>query len=153
MGKLQRRLGDDLSLLVRQTAWLNATPKPPAGSRRAKSDAPTLSRREQLKRNRIPPPLPPNPAPHIVDRLVEIGLTEAAGMGAGPLSWAAIVAWQTATGVRLPPWEARLIRRLSLDYVAESHRAEDETCVAPWRAAVSKAEIDSEAARLCAVLG
>ncbi|WP_294302186.1 hypothetical protein [uncultured Sphingomonas sp.] len=135
-------------------AWLNATPKPPAGSRRAKAEAThSISRRDRLKRDRIPPPMPPNPAPHIIDRLIEIGLTEAAGMGAGPLSWATIVAWQQATGIRLPPWEARLIRRLSVDYLAESRRAEDETCPPPWRGTVSQAEIDSEAQRLRDLLG
>lgn len=135
-------------------AWLNATPKPPEGSKRAKAgQGPTISRLEQLKKSKLPVPLPPNPAPHIVDWLVEIGLTEAAGMGAAPISWQAIHAWQVMTGAHIAPWEARLLRRLSVDYLAESRRAESENCPPPWRAPVSPQERDLEVRRLQMVLG
>ena len=76
------------------------------------SPAPLLSRIEKMKRDKIVPPMPHNPAPHITDRLIEIGLTQAAGMGAVPLSWLEINAWCERTAVDLEPWEARLIRRL-----------------------------------------
>jgi hypothetical protein len=97
--------------------------------------------------------MPPNPAPHIIDRLIEIGLTEAAGMGAVPVSWREINAWCERTRVDLLPWEARLIRRLSADYLAMSRKAESETCPPPWRAPVTEQERDSELARLRMVLG
>ncbi|WP_416463188.1 hypothetical protein [Sphingomonas sp. VDB2] len=97
--------------------------------------------------------MPTNPAPHIINRLLEIGLTEAAGMGAAPLSWVAINAWQQATGVRLLPWEARLLRKLSVEYLAESRRAEAETCPPPWRMVVTARERDVEERRLRALLG
>jgi hypothetical protein len=47
-------------------AWLNATPKPPPGSKRAKiaSDKPALTRLEQAKRDGIKPQMPAAPAPH-----------------------------------------------------------------------------------------
>lgn len=135
-------------------AWLNATPKPDERTKRAKAGAvATLSRIEAMKRQKITPPMPPNPAPHIVDRLVEIGLTEAAGMGAGPLAWQSIAAWQQVTGIHLPPWEARLIRRLSVEYLAEGRRAESENCPPPWRAEVTVAEVQTEVDRLRMVLG
>lgn len=136
-------------------AWLGATPKPPEGSKRAKLEANTrrISRLDRLKREKIAPAMPPNPAPHVVNRLVEIGLTEAAGMGVAPLSWREINEWQHSTGVTLPPWEARLIRRLSTEYIAEGRRAEDETCPPPWRAEVTRREIETEEARLRMVLG
>jgi hypothetical protein len=106
-----------------------------------------------MKRDKIAPDMPRNPAPHIIDRLVEMGLTESAGMGAAPLSWREIMAWQEGTGVRLMPWEARLIRSLSVAYLAESRAAESENCAPPWWAGVTQRQIETEQARLEAVLG
>lgn len=106
-----------------------------------------------MKRDKIVPQMPPNPAPHIIQRLLEIGLAEAAGMGTGPVSWQAIDAWANRTGIILSPWEARLIRSLSVAYVAEGRVAESETCPPPWRAEVSEREKEVELARLRAVLG
>jgi hypothetical protein len=108
---------------------------------------------EQMKRDRIAPQMPPNPAPHIFDWLIEIGLTEAAGMGAAPISSRELAAWQDNSGVRLAPWETRLIRRLSKAYLAESRIAEVETCPPPWRAEVTAREREVEEARLRMVLG
>lgn len=136
-------------------AWLGATPKPPPGSKRAKieDEASKISRIDRLKKDGITPPMPPNPAPHILSRLIEIGLTEANGMGASPLSWREIRAWQELTGVELTPWEARLIRHLSTAYLAESRRGESENCPPPWRAEVTEREREVEQARLEMVLG
>lgn len=134
-------------------AWLNAAPKPPEGSRRAKANVATISRAEQYKRDGVTPAMPTNPAPHLVTWLVEIGLTEAAGMGAAPLSWTSLNDWQQATGIVLPPWEARLLRKLSVEYLAESRRAESENCPPPFRAEVTQRERDAEERRLRMVLG
>lgn len=154
MGEFHERLGRDLTLFVRQLAWLNAVPKPDERSRRAKTEKePRDSRIEAMKKRGIAPPMPPNPMPHIVARAIEVGLTEAAGMGAGPISWREIAYWQQNTGVVLPPWEARLLRRLSIEYVAEGRRAESENCSPPWRAEVTRREIETEEARLRMVLG
>ena len=140
---------------MRHLAWLQAVPRPPRGSKRAETFdlATAISRRDQMKRDSINPEMPPSPAPHIIDRLIEIGLSEPAGMGAAPLSWQTIAAWQHDTCVRLAPWEARLLRRLSNDYLAESRRAEDETCPPPWGAPVSEAAIQAELRALDDVLG
>lgn len=135
-------------------AWLHATPKPPEGSKRAQVEqAVKISRLDRMKKDRIVPKMPPNPAPHIIDRLVEIGLTEAAGMSASPLSWREIMEWQRATGHDLPPWELKLLRKLSVEYLAESRRAESENCPPPWRAPVTQREGETEEARLRMVLG
>jgi hypothetical protein len=136
-------------------AWLNATPKPPEGSKRAKAEGQplALSRAEQMKKDGIVPPMPSNPAPYILTRLLEIGLTEAAGMGAGPISWQSITGWQHAFGIRLPRWELRLLRKLSVEYLAEGRRAESENCPAPWRAPVSEREKEVEVDRLRLLLG
>ena len=113
-----------------------------------------VSRIEALRRSGVTaPPMPPNPAPHFTDWLVEIGLTEAAGMSAVPLSWREINEWCARTCIDLLPWEARLMRRLSSDYLTESRRAEAEACPAPWLAPSNEATIAAEVRVLDAVLG
>lgn len=113
-----------------------------------------ISRIDAMRRDGIrKPAMPANPAPHITDRLVEMGLSEAAGMAAVPLTWKEINAWCERTGVDLPPWEARLMRRLSSDYLAESRRAEAETCPPPWLAPASEETMRAELRVLDAVLG
>ncbi len=135
-------------------AFLHAVPKPDERTKRAKTDAPdTRSRFDLLKRDGITPQMPPNPAPHILSRLIEIGLSESNGMGATPLSWREINEWQRAMSIDIPPWECRLIRRLSIEYLAEGRRAESENYPAPWRAEVTQRERDAEEARLMMLLG
>src|SRR3546814_11565511 len=81
-------------------AWLNATPKPDERTKRAKhGTSAQISRAERFKKDGITTQMPPNPATHIIDRLVENGLTEAAGMGAAPLSWQSIGSWSDRTGI------------------------------------------------------
>lgn len=96
--------------------------------------------------------MPPNPAPLFTDRLIELGLTQAAGMGAGPISWSELDAWQRQTRVAIEPWEARLLRRLSTIYLAESRKAESENCPPPWRTHVTAREREIEEAALRSVL-
>jgi hypothetical protein len=137
-------------------AWLHAAPRPDPDSQRGKAAAESkikpVSRLEELRKQKIEPAMPPNPAPHIIDRLLEMGITEGE-MSAKPLSWCEIVAWQQGVWVRLAPWEARLIRRLSAAYVTESRAAESENCPAPWHSGPDQRAIDTEQARLMAVLG
>lgn len=97
--------------------------------------------------------MPPLPLPHIIERWTEIGMTGSNGMSATPLPWAEIAAWQANTGVRLSPWEARLMRALSIAYVHQSRISEDETCPSPWRGEVTEAEKAAEISILDAVLG
>lgn len=106
-----------------------------------------------MKKDGIPIRMPPNPLPHFVAWFVEIGISESKGMGASPLSWREINEWQRATGVELSPWEAKLIRRLSTEYLAEGRKAESENHPAPWRAEVTKREREIEQQRLVRVLG
>ncbi len=155
MGKLQRRLEGGLTLWVRQLAWYHTAPKPDPRSKRGKGDAPVAlpTRIEQLKRRKIDPQMPPNPAPHVTDRLIEIGLTEAAGMGAVPLSWREIKAWRESVGLTIEPWEMRLLRRLSAAYLAETRRAESELCPPPWRTQPTAREREIELAELQRLLG
>lgn len=77
-------------------------------------------------------PLPPNPAEYLTRWLFEIGPAVPAGMGQAPLGWRDIAAWQEIVGVKLLVWEARLLRRLSRDFVNASHDARKADCPAPW---------------------
>jgi hypothetical protein len=115
--------------------------------------APALSRMAEMKAKKIPVQMPPSPAYHLVEHFIEMGMSEAAGMGMVPLSWREINAWCDRTRVDLAPWEARLIRKLSTEYLAESRRAESENCPPPWRAEVTQRELDVEQARLELLLG
>jgi hypothetical protein len=136
-------------------AWLHATPKPDERSRRAKlaNQPPSISRREQMRRDKITPQMPPNPAPHVIERFIEMGMTESNGMSASPLSWREITAWCERTCINLPPWESRLMRTLSTEYLAEGRRAEVEHCPAPWRGEITQRERDLAEARLDRLLG
>lgn len=70
---------------------------------------------------------------YLLGYLWELGPTMAAGMGAGPITHEEMRAWQSNTGIALQPWEARMLRRLSIDYLAQSHKAEKADCPAPWQ--------------------
>lgn len=136
-------------------AWLHAVPKPPEGSRRAQTagQARRLSRLDQMKKDGIEPRMPPNPLPHLINWLIEIGITESTGTGPKPLSWREIRAWQSNVHVRLAPWEARLLRHLSVAYIAQGRKAESENCPAPWHTEVTQREREIEEEVLRAVLG
>lgn len=136
-------------------AWLHAVPRPPADHPRAKTfdAAKALSRHAEQKKLGVDPPLPPCPLPHVIGWFTEIGLTGSNGMGAVPLSWSEIAAWQVNTRVVLSPWEARLIRALSSAYVTESRLAEQETHPPPWCGEVTEAGKAAEIAILDDVLG
>lgn len=69
---------------------------------------------------------------YLVEYLFELGPTMAAGMGAGPLMPSELHAAQQLLGIQFQPGEARLLLRLSRDYLAESHRATEYNCEPPW---------------------
>lgn len=79
-------------------------------------------------------------------------MIQGGGMAAAPLEWSEIADWQCATGLILTTWEARTIRAMSIAYIGESRKAEDENCPPPWNHGVLPGERDSEESRLLAVL-
>lgn len=85
--------------------------------------------------------------------LTDIGMVGSGGMGPAPLSWTEIAAWQRCVGIRLPSWQSRLMRSLSVAYIAEKTAAEIEGASAPWRHEVSQRERDADEAALYALLG
>ncbi len=68
----------------------------------------------------LTPDFPPIRTPWVIDWLMEVGPTDPGAMGAVPISWATIGQWQHCMGLDLPPWLVRLLRRLSVEFVAEA---------------------------------
>ncbi len=77
--------------------------------------------------------MPPCDAEYLASYLFEVGPTSPAGVGEGPISHGEIAAWMANTGIRLNPWEARTLRRLSIDYLNESGKATTRGHPAPWQ--------------------
>lgn len=63
---------------------------------------------------------------------MEAGPSSKGGMGPTQLSWADLAAWEHGTGIELQPWESRLLRLLSLEYIKEGNRAEAHDALPPW---------------------
>lgn len=85
------------------------------------------------------PELPPvDGGVHVLAVLLEVGPTMAAGMGEGPVTHEELRAWQANTGVVLTPWEVRVVRRLSQEYLTQSHQAVRRDAPPPWNGGEAK---------------
>ena len=78
------------------------------------------------------PVYPPNPAPYLTDWLYQIGPTTAGPMGESPMSLRHIASDLVVLGVAVLPWEANILRRLSIAHAAERQRARKRDCIAPY---------------------
>ena len=120
---------------MRQVAWLHARPKSAGGKPGA------TSRLQRLTERGDAPDLPdPGPAGYLAGWLFEAGPVSAAGMGPAPLSWPDLQAWAQATATPLRPWEARLLRQASGEYLSELQAAEAPDRPAPWTQTLPTAE-------------
>lgn len=154
MGKVQARICRALTLYVRQLAWLYAVPQPPKGTKQAEKGEPnTLSRFDQMRRGNVTPQMPPCPMPHFIEWFTDIGMVESGGMGPAPLSWREISEWQANMAVTLEPWEAKLLRELSVAYLSQKGNSECTLDPPPWTAGVTQSEREADEAAIDAVLG
>lgn len=137
---------------MRQLAWLNAVPERPG---RRISGEQRVSRLEALRAEDKLPDLPGTDAFYLVQYLLDLGPTVASGMGAAPVGYVEIDAWQRALGIELAPWEAQTLRALSVEYLAMSHRASAHDCAAPYveGSLISAARRREVANKLDALLG
>ena len=137
---------------MRQSAWLNAVVEKP---KHDSSDSPRLSRLAVSKKMRgddFAPDMPPvEGAAYLLGYLFELGPTVTAGGYPGPIEWPHIDAWCNRIGIDLQPWESRMLRRLSHDYLAETYRAEKFGAQAPWRPDGAKPEVTATQASLRAL--
>lgn len=141
MGGFYERLGEELSLYVRQIAWLNAVPKDDKKRNVANATEPD-SRLNKMRAAGIEPVTPEIPAPYLLEYLFEVGPTVSTGMGPAIIGWRDLQAWQEMVGIDLEPWEARMLRKLSSAYLSQSLKSEKPDCPAPY---VSQQQIDREA--------
>lgn len=120
---------------MRALAWWHAIPQPPPS--RAKGAPKALpdhrSRLQRLK-DGVEPDLPAldRELAFLVNYLFDAGPTSAAGQRGAPLTWADLQAWQESVGITLPPWQLRLLRRLSGEYLSESLTADAWDAPPPW---------------------
>lgn len=121
MGKFHQGLIEEISLHVKQLAWLHAYPKDKKGERAKKS---RLENSRDMGADIL---LPPCPAPYLVEWLFEIGPG-----GDEPIGYRDFAAWQELSGVELLPWEARALRRASQEYLSMAHRASEPDCPPPY---------------------
>jgi hypothetical protein len=84
----------------------------------------------------------------LVEYLFEAGPVSAVGMGPVTLTWVDLEAWQRATGVSLHPWQARLLRQLSSEYLAESSIADAHDAPPPWDREPDRAKVANHIKRL-----
>lgn len=97
--------------------------------------------------------MPDNPEPIIIERLMEIGPVEADSMGTKPITWGSITEYAVRMGIDIPPWQSKLLRRLSTEYLAQTRAAEERHCPAPWHKPVSQEEREADERMLRLALG
>lgn len=128
MGKFYEGLADQLILFVRHIAWLNTGPV----KQTKKGQERLPARRDQLKADRVESEEPPCDAPHLIEYLFDAGPVEVSGGQPAALSSTELEHWQAGSGIPLAPWEFRLLRRLSREYLAQCIASEDPSEPAPY---------------------
>ncbi len=78
------------------------------------------------------PNLPPLSCGYLAAVFFADGPALSSGMGQFPLTHLELEAMQRNTGIELDAWEARTLRRLSSEWLAESHAAEAHDRPAPY---------------------
>lgn len=83
---------------------------------------------------------------YLVHYLFEAGPTMPGGMGPAPLTFVELESWQRQAAIDLDPWEVRLVRRLSVEYCAESQAASKPDAPPPFKSSdvrrLQQAKID-----------
>lgn len=90
------------------------------------------SRIAALREKGRDPKLPEAPLPYLMDLLFEVGPAQGGGFGPLPITHQELLAWQVNMRRFLQPWEVSMLRRLSVEWIAEAHRAEAHDASAPW---------------------
>lgn len=84
------------------------------------------------KKHGVPLAMPECGAAHLLVYLFEIGPVLQGGMGDAPITHTELQAWMENTGIELTAWEARIVKRLSLEYLSEQQRATAPDAPCPW---------------------
>ena len=110
---------------VRRVAYLNTLVQ---WARQSKTPQPQTSRLELSRKMHgegYHPEMPEVRMPHIIQYMFEM-------IGSDTITQTEMRNWQENMGIALSPWEARTIRNLSGEYVAERIRAADPHCIEPF---------------------
>jgi len=124
-------LYDHLDQYVQMLAWWHAIPDPPKG-------VPASIRRQSRMELRLEAggevglPEIPDELVQFIHLLFEAGPSTLVGENMMPVSWADLDHYQSCIGVRLPPWQLRLLRRLSVAYVKQLREAREPDAPPPW---------------------
>lgn len=128
-----------MSLYVRHSAWLGAAPDKDESD---KSKAPSKTRvqrlREQAKDEEFEPDMPDiGNTGYLLAHLWRAGPT----LGDSSVTHTELGYYQHNMGICLSPWECETLRRLSIEYLNESHRATKRDCEAPFKESTDAARL------------
>jgi len=112
---------DAAAEFLRYEAWLSAKPE--------KTET---TRREQYKDTVFVGAEPKPYAQWLLNVMYEVGLYSPAANGMAPITWGEIKHWQEITGHW--PWLAKVVKRLSSEYVNEYYAASDVNRPSPLQA-------------------
>lgn len=124
---------------MRALAWWQSVPAPPESEKTDPKKAPKPRKsRQQALGDDVQPDMPEiePETRYLLDTFMEAGPVSVGASGPTTLTWADIAAWSSGTSIELEPWEARLVRRLSSEYLSEARRAEAHDALPPWVEAV-----------------
>lgn len=68
----------------------------------------------------------------MADLLYAAGPARGTGFGLAPIAWSDLEAWLRVSGIRLPPWLATGLVRMSNAYAAQWSNAKDEPTPPPY---------------------
>lgn len=68
---------------------------------------------------------------YLLDAVQELGPIRSTGMGLTTPDWQELVAFASANGLSLAPWEFRIIKKMCGAYLREFRAGEDPFCIAP----------------------
>jgi hypothetical protein len=126
-------------LYVRHGAWLGAAPDKPESD---KSKTPAKTRLQKMKDSVrdefFEPDMPPiGDAGYLLTHFWQVGPT----LGDSPITNTELRNYQENEGIALSPWECKTLRRLSIDYLNESHRATKDDCQPPFAESTDAARL------------
>lgn len=103
-----------------------------------------------MRKKGIKPAIPENPAPYLTDWLFELGPGVSTGNGLVEIGWDTLSDWQHSVGIELLPWEAKLLKSLSRDYVSQWYDSRKPDCPAPF---LGKRQIEANRDRVAQNVG
>ncbi len=147
MDKFYERCAGQLIAYVQFWAWLHTPPKIEPQQTLKNTKAQQTPSRLQKSRSELGdvgymPDMPDvEGLENVIDYFFECGPALFGSSGPLPLSHCEIAAWKENTGRELSPWEAKLLRQMSIEFVDWSAKAKDPSCLSP----IAEPELTAEA--------